>query len=63
MVDGFIDFPTITRWVAQAGYTGDVEVEIFNQQIWDAPGDDVLRTMIDRYRTHVQPHLEISGAV
>ena len=38
--DGYIDFATITRWVAETGYTGDVEVEIFNQSIWDTPGDD-----------------------
>jgi sugar phosphate isomerase/epimerase len=36
MGDGHIDFSTITRAVAGAGYTGDIEVEIFNQEIWDA---------------------------
>lgn len=55
--DGYVDFPTITRWVAEAGYDGDVEVEIFNQEIWDTPGDETLRTMADRYLQHVQPHL------
>lgn len=55
--DGYVDFATITRWVAQAGYTGDVEVEIFNQQIWDTPGDETLATLRDRYLRHVLPHL------
>jgi len=55
--DGYIDFATITRWVRQAGYTGDVEVEIFNQQVWDTPGDRTLATLADRYRRHVLPHL------
>ncbi|WP_456844156.1 sugar phosphate isomerase/epimerase family protein [Cellulomonas sp. P5_C6] len=55
--DGFIDFPTITRWVAETGYTGDVEVEIFNQSVWDAPGDETVATLSARYLEHVQPFL------
>ena len=57
MGDGYVDFPTITRWVAAAGYTGDVEVEIFNQSIWDTPGDEVVATMAERYEHLVLPHL------
>ncbi len=57
MGDGFIDFPTITRWVAEAGYTGDVEVEIFNEQIWAAPGEQTVRTMADRYAELILPSL------
>ncbi|MEE6281608.1 sugar phosphate isomerase/epimerase family protein [Georgenia sp. MJ170] len=57
MGDGYIDFSTITRWVAAAGYDGDVEVEIFNQQIWDTPGDEVIATIADRYARLVQPYL------
>jgi hypothetical protein len=34
MGDGYIDFTTIGRWVTEAGYSGDVEVEIFNADIW-----------------------------
>lgn len=55
--DGYVDFATITRWVAAAGYTGDVEVEIFRQEIWDAPGDETVATLADRYARHVLPHL------
>jgi sugar phosphate isomerase/epimerase len=61
MGDGYIDFASISRWVTAAGYTGDVEVEIFNQDIWDTPGDDVLATIKDRYLRHVQPHLEAAA--
>lgn len=57
MGDGFIDFPTITRWVAEAGYAGDVEVEIFNQDVWDTPGDQVVATIAERYGELVRPHL------
>jgi len=57
MGDGYVDFPTITRWVSEAGYTGDVEVEIFNQEVWDSPADEVVATMADRYARLVQPYL------
>jgi sugar phosphate isomerase/epimerase len=36
MGDGHIDVAAITAAVSDAGYTGDIEVEIFNQGIWDA---------------------------
>jgi sugar phosphate isomerase/epimerase len=55
--DGYIDFATITRWVAAAGYTGDVEVEIFHQGIWDTPGDETVATLAERYARHVLPSL------
>lgn len=57
MGDGYIDFPTITSWIAEAGYTGDVEVEIFNADIWDAPGEQTVATMAQRYSDLVAPYL------
>lgn len=57
MGDGYIDFPTITRWVADAGYTGAVEVEIFNQEIWEAPAEQTVATMVERYQRLVEPYL------
>ena len=57
MGDGYIDFASIGRWVTSAGYTGDIEVEIFNQEIWDTPGDEVLAIITDRYLRHVLPAL------
>ncbi|MDQ1179206.1 MULTISPECIES: sugar phosphate isomerase/epimerase family protein [unclassified Rhodococcus (in: high G+C Gram-positive bacteria)] len=50
MGDGVIDFATIGRWVEEAGYRGDVEVEIFNAAVWAADGDQVIGTMVERYR-------------
>ena len=45
MGDGHIDFPAVTELVTGAGYAGDVEVEIFNQAIWDAdPAEVAART-------------------
>jgi sugar phosphate isomerase/epimerase len=57
MGDGYVDFASIGGWVSAAGYTGDVEVEIFNQDIWDTPGDEVLAIVTDRYLRHVRPSL------
>lgn len=57
MGDGHIDFPAITRAVAAAGYTGDVEVEIFHADVWAAPGEQVIATLARRYVELVQPHL------
>jgi sugar phosphate isomerase/epimerase len=57
MGDGHVDFPSFTRAVAAAGYTGDVEVEIFHADVWAAPGDEVIATMARRYVELVQPHL------
>jgi sugar phosphate isomerase/epimerase len=47
--DGHIDFPPVTAAVAAAGYAGDIEVEIFNQGIWDAPGDQTAATVVERF--------------
>ena len=55
--DGYIDFPTITKWVVDAGYTGDIEVEIFNEAIWALPIDVIVRTMAARYADLIQPYL------
>ncbi|WP_406028780.1 sugar phosphate isomerase/epimerase [Nocardioides sp. NBC_00850] len=57
MGDGVIDFASITRMVAATGYTGDVEVEIFNEAVWASDPDEVLATMAQRYRDLVLPHL------
>jgi sugar phosphate isomerase/epimerase len=57
MGDGVVDFASITSLIDAAGYTGDVEVEIFNAEIWDSPGDQVLSAMIARYGDLVLPHL------
>ncbi|MEV0428531.1 sugar phosphate isomerase/epimerase family protein [Micromonospora sp. NPDC050495] len=49
MGDGHIDFPPLRRAVEAAGYTGDVEVEIFNAEVWATDPDRVLATMTARY--------------
>ncbi len=55
--DGVIDFAAITTEVERTGYAGDVEVEIFNQEIWDtAPATAVART-VEGFQQAVAPHL------
>jgi len=49
MGDGVIDFRPIRAAVERAGYSGPIEVEIFNQAIWDTPGDAVLELMRARF--------------
>jgi sugar phosphate isomerase/epimerase len=58
MGDGHIDFPTFSRSVARAGYRGDIEVEIFNADLWAAPPAEVVDTMAKRYLELVQPYMD-----
>ncbi|GLZ13335.1 3-dehydroshikimate dehydratase [Actinomadura sp. NBRC 104425] len=57
MGDGVIDFAPLTRAVAATGYDGDVEVEIFNADVWAADPDAVLATMKERFAALVAPFL------
>jgi sugar phosphate isomerase/epimerase len=57
MGDGHIDFAAFTQSVARAGYRGDIEVEIFNADLWAAPPADVVDTMAKRYLELVQPYM------
>jgi sugar phosphate isomerase/epimerase len=54
MGDGVIDFPAIRRMIEAAGYRGIQEVEIFSEDWWARPGDEVLATVMERFRTVCQ---------
>ena len=54
MGDGVIDFPAIRRMVEAAGYRGIQEVEIFSEDWWARPGDEVLSVVMERFRTVCQ---------
>jgi len=47
--DGCIDFGTVAAAVTAAGYDGDVEVEIFNAEVWGAPPDQTAATVKERF--------------
>ncbi|WP_020574299.1 sugar phosphate isomerase/epimerase family protein [Actinopolymorpha alba] len=49
MGDGVIEFRPFRVAVDDAGYAGDIEVEIFNADVWAADPDEVVATMIRRY--------------
>ncbi|GCE22498.1 sugar phosphate isomerase/epimerase family protein [Dictyobacter kobayashii] len=53
MGDGVIELRKLRQAVDATGYSGPIEVEIFNQAIWDMPGDDVLELLKRRYLEHV----------
>lgn len=61
MGDGHVDFATISRWVAEAGYTGPVEVEIFNEEINAQDAATTLETMKARYGELVLPALQAAA--
>jgi sugar phosphate isomerase/epimerase len=49
MGDGVIELRRLRQAVEAATYTGPIEVEIFNQQIWDTPGDQILQQIRARF--------------
>lgn len=53
--DGAVDFRRFHALVDAVGYTGPVEVEIFNETLWARDGTEVLAEVADRYVTHVLP--------
>ncbi|MFB9247790.1 sugar phosphate isomerase/epimerase family protein [Sphaerisporangium melleum] len=53
MGDGVIDFAPLTAAVNAAGYRGDIEVEIFNADIWATDPDEVVATMKRRFARYV----------
>jgi sugar phosphate isomerase/epimerase len=52
MGDGVINFRHIGAMIEKAGYRGLIEVEIFSAaDWWKKPGDEVLRTVIERFNS------------
>ena len=53
MGDGWIELRKLREAVDAAGYDGPIECEIFNQALWDRPGDEVLELMKRRFLAEV----------
>lgn len=49
MGDGVIDLRGLREAVDAVGYSGPIEVEIFNQALWARPMDEVLALLKERY--------------
>lgn len=52
--DGVIDLPGWYERVGAAGYTGPVEVELFNEGLWGREGVEVLRETVERFGAMVR---------
>jgi sugar phosphate isomerase/epimerase len=55
--DGVIDFGELTGLVRDAGYAGDIECEVFRQEIWDTRFAEVAARARDAYATLIEPAL------
>ncbi len=53
MGDGVIDNRKLRVMVEEAGYSGPIEVEIFNRALWDADPDTALTQVIERFEKFV----------
>jgi sugar phosphate isomerase/epimerase len=52
---GCVELRRFREAVDATGYTGPIEVEVFNEEVWGRPGREVLDETLERYRTHVVP--------
>ncbi len=55
--DGVIDIGALTRAVVATGYDRDIEVEIFNADIWARPADEVVARVVAGFAQTVSPWL------
>ncbi|MGW2953843.1 sugar phosphate isomerase/epimerase family protein [Streptomyces eurythermus] len=51
--DGAIDMREWKGYVEAAGYTGPIEVELFNEELWARDGREVLSETVERFLAHV----------
>jgi sugar phosphate isomerase/epimerase len=49
MGDGVIELRKIRGEIERAGSRGPIEVEIFNESIWETPVDDLVRLTKERF--------------
>jgi sugar phosphate isomerase/epimerase len=57
--DGVIDFASLTAAVEATGYDRDIEVEIFNQEVWDTDPRTVVERTAAGFAASVSPHLRV----
>lgn len=53
MGDGVIELQRMRAAVEATGYQGDIEVEIFNQDLWKLPGTELLDIVTSRFISNV----------
>ncbi|MCE0459453.1 sugar phosphate isomerase/epimerase family protein [Curtobacterium flaccumfaciens] len=59
--DGHIDFTTFTQMVTDTGYAGDIECEVFRQEIWDDNPAQVAARVRAAYTNLIAPNLPPVG--
>jgi sugar phosphate isomerase/epimerase len=55
--EGVIDFGSLTRAVIATGYDRDIEVELFNEEVWATDPSEVVRRTARAFGASVSPHL------
>jgi sugar phosphate isomerase/epimerase len=55
--DGVIDFGPMTRAVVETGYDRDIEVEIFNEEVWATDPALAVQRTAEGFARAVSPHL------
>jgi sugar phosphate isomerase/epimerase len=50
---GCVELRRFREAVDAAGYTGPIEVEVFDEALWARPGRDIVEDTLAGYRTHV----------
>jgi sugar phosphate isomerase/epimerase len=60
--DGVIDFGPITRAVMATGYDRDIEVEIFNEQIWATDPLQAVQRTAAGFGAAVAPYLPVPSS-
>ncbi|GAA2983387.1 sugar phosphate isomerase/epimerase family protein [Streptomyces fulvorobeus] len=50
--EGSVDFRALRQQVEDTGFTGPIEVEIFNESLWARDGSEVLAEVAARYLEH-----------
>ncbi|MGH3098580.1 MAG: sugar phosphate isomerase/epimerase family protein [Streptosporangiales bacterium] len=61
MGDGCIPLQAMRQAVENAGYTGPIEVEIFDEALWRLPSSEVLDLVVQRYLAHVAAGQEMTA--
>ncbi|MCI4065768.1 sugar phosphate isomerase/epimerase [Micromonospora sp. R77] len=51
--EGCIDLRRLREAVDAAGYTGPIEVEVFDATLWSRPGPEILTATLRSYLTHL----------
>jgi sugar phosphate isomerase/epimerase len=52
MGDGVIELRRLREAVDATGYDGPIEVEIFNEEIWEGADDSFMERMKQRFMEH-----------